>query len=98
MGRVAVGATLSAVLCLVTPAIGQDVEVSSLDISHNTVETESLPLKSAKPDDGYIVDVSGKRVRVVGARFLSDTSNGIEIFGRRQALEREAARSQIAAR
>ena len=39
----------------------------------------------------YIVDVSGKRVRLIGPRFYPDNSNEVELAGRKDALMREAA-------
>ncbi|WP_427928235.1 hypothetical protein [Agrobacterium cavarae] len=39
----------------------------------------------------YIVDVSGKRVRLIGPRFYPDNSNELELAGRKDALMREAA-------
>ncbi|MGN8171612.1 hypothetical protein [Agrobacterium sp. 22117] len=39
----------------------------------------------------YIVDVSGKRVRLIGPRFYPDNSNEVELAGRKDALIREAA-------
>ncbi|GAK73032.1 hypothetical protein RRU01S_30_00300 [Agrobacterium rubi TR3 = NBRC 13261] len=94
MRRVAVGAGVSVVLCLVTAAVAQDIEVSSLDIRRTTVET----VKAASPDGRYIVDVSGKQVRLVGPRFFPDNSKEVELFGRTQALAREDARAQVASK
>lgn len=39
----------------------------------------------------YIVDVSGKRVRLIGPRFYPDNSDEVELAGRKDALMREAA-------
>ncbi|NTE89060.1 hypothetical protein [Agrobacterium rubi] len=98
MRRVAVGAGVSVVLCLVTAAVAQDIEVSSLDLRKTTVETVSAPVRAASPDGRYIVDVSGKQVRLVGPRFFPDNSKEVELFGRTQALAREDARAQVASK
>ncbi|KXG85347.1 hypothetical protein [Agrobacterium bohemicum] len=96
MNRVAVGAAVGAVVCFVTAAMAQDIEVSSLDIKHTQNIRETTGSNVAK--HGYIVDVSGKQVRLVGPRFFPDNSKGVALFGRNRALAREEARSQIAAK
>ena len=96
MKRVAVCAAVGAVMCFGTVAIAQDIEVSSLDIkqTHATFETK----RSNAADHRYVADVSGKQVRLVGPRFFPDNSKEVALFGRDQALAREQARSQIAAK
>lgn len=58
-------------------------------------KTDVAPKAEAAPRaenaDTYIVDVSGKRVRLIGPRFYPDNSNEVELAGRKDALMREAA-------
>ncbi len=96
MRRVAVGAAMGVALCFVTAAVAQDIEVSSLDLKQTNMKHEKA--QPAAKDPRYIVDVSGKQVRLVGPRFFADNSNEVELLGRTQALLREEARSEIAAR
>jgi hypothetical protein len=91
MNRVAVGAAVGAIVCFVTAAMAQDIEVSSLDIKHTKGVRETAQRNVA--DDRYIVDVSGKQVRLVGPRFFPDNSKEVALFGRKQALAREEARA-----
>ncbi|MBB3945325.1 hypothetical protein GGQ73_001258 [Rhizobium skierniewicense] len=98
MKRVAVGAGVGAVLCLVTAAMAQDIEVSSLEVPNTDIENLSVPSKAKDHDGRYIVDVSGKRVRLVGPRFFPDSSREIELSGRAQSLARENARAQLASK
>lgn len=94
MERVAFGAAVGAVFCFVTAAVAQDIEVSSLDIKRSAKTAESMA--PSKVSQGYIVDVSGRQVRLVGPRFFPDNSKDVELFGRSEALAREEARSQLA--
>ncbi|UHS59240.1 hypothetical protein HRR99_17745 [Agrobacterium vaccinii] len=94
MERVAIGAAVGAVFCFVTAAVAQDIEVSSLDIKQSAVSIETK--RPVKAQAGYIVDVSGRQVRLVGPRFFPDNSKEVALFGRADALVREEARSQMA--
>ncbi|XUY29270.1 hypothetical protein RMR21_019850 [Agrobacterium sp. rho-8.1] len=98
MKRVAVGAGVGAALCLATVVMAQDIEVSSLDLRKTNIETLSAPVKTIGQDGRYIVDVSGKQVRLVGPRFFPDNSKEVELFGRAQSLARENARAQLASK
>lgn len=87
----------SAAACLLltgaTMALAKDIEVSSLE-TKRPVELGSS-LKNDKSDEAqaqYIVDVTGKKVRLVGPRFYPESNKDIELIGRSDALLREAVR------
>lgn len=96
MKRVTIGAAAGIVAFLVTGAFAQDIEVSSLDVRQGA--SNFNPGKAAASDPRYIIDVSGKQVRLVGPRFFPDHSRDVTLAGRSEALGREEARSELAAR
>lgn len=59
------------------------------------VKTDASPKAEIAPKteiaSTYIVDVSGKRVRLIGPSFFPDNSNNVELAGRKDALMKEAA-------
>ncbi len=76
-----------------TTALAKDLEVSSLETKRPVELGNSLQKQRVEEERaGYIVDVSGKRVRLVGPRFYPESNDDIQLIGRRDALQREAAR------
>ncbi|MGV1915919.1 hypothetical protein [uncultured Agrobacterium sp.] len=90
MKRSAVGAAALFLLSTTTAVLAQTYEVSSVIPSKKpslaTVTRQAM--EDVRPH--YIVDVAGKRVRLIGPRFYPDNSSDVELMGRNQALEREA--------
>ncbi len=87
----------SAAACLLltgaTMALAKDIEVSSLETKRPAELGSSL--KKSTSDNAqaqYILDVAGKKVRLVGPRFYPESNKDIELIGRIDALQREAIR------
>ena len=90
MKRFAIGAAACLVLTSAVAAVAQSIEVSSLDTRVSSTDTQMAA------DQNHIVDVSGKRVRLVGPRFYPDSTRDAPLLGRAEALAKEAGRNQIA--
>lgn len=90
MKRFAIGAAACIILTSAVAVTAQSIEVSSLE-----TRSAVIPAPIAN-DQNHIVDVSGKRVRLVGPRFYPDNTRDIQLLGRSEAIAKEAGRNQIA--
>jgi hypothetical protein len=59
------------------PALSQPIDASSTSAPQPVVATGTAD------EPHYITDVAGKRVRLVGPRFYTDTANAMQFPGRR---------------
>lgn len=91
MKRFAAGAAALFLLSTTTAVLAQTYDVSSIIPTKKPTSASIAAQVGNDVGPRYIVDVSGKRVRLIGPRFYPDNSSDVELMGRKQALEREAA-------
>lgn len=75
-----VGVVAVNVAGLAVPAFSQGVKAAS-----PTMQKQAVTGASAE-EPHYITDVTGKRVRLVGPRFYTDTANAMQFPGRENAV------------
>ncbi|NTJ44437.1 hypothetical protein G6L28_17720 [Agrobacterium larrymoorei] len=93
MNRFAWSAAACLLLTGTTIAMAQNFEVSSLESKRPAELGASLKKAESHTSQAqYIIDVSGRRVRMVGPRFYPESNKDIELIGRADALQREAVR------
>ncbi|AMD57886.1 hypothetical protein AWN88_06610 [Agrobacterium tumefaciens] len=66
------------VCVMVVPVFSQSLEISRLEDK----KAGNAAVSSAPSAQSYIIDVSGKTVRLVGPQFLPDSARGLEFPGR----------------